>query len=388
MAKEKVERGRTDPTGHAALRISLVTTSMTDGGAQRVAATLANAWSVAGHSVHIATFEPSGTPPDYTLRSEVTLTQLGLTKPSSGTLDAVRTNLRRIRVLRRHLKEQRPDVVAALITGPNILALLAGLGQPWPTVVSERVHPGHVDIGRAWSGLRRLTYPRADAIVVQTPQISDWLESTLALDSMVIPNPVDLGQFYAADRSPTPRRYRAVAIGRLDRQKGYDMLVAAFARVAAANPEWDLAIYGRGPEHDELEAMIADRHMQDRIRLAGFTRDIPRIYAEADLFVHSARFEGSPNVIQEALAAGRAVVATDCPGATRELLAGGRYGVLVPNEDVDALARTLAAVLPDHARRCALAQAAPAAVAGHAAEAIAERWLALFRSVLERKGSR
>ncbi len=388
MTRRQLERRRAGALGETDLRISLVTTSMTDGGAQRVAATLANSWSDAGHAVQITTFEAPGITPDYQLRPGIRLTQLGLTKPSAGTLDAVRANLHRIRVLRRQLKEQRPDIVAALITGPNVLAVLAGLGRPWPTVISERVHPGHMDIGWAWDSLRRLVYPHADTIVVQTAPIAGWLESALGLESKVIPNPIDLDRFQTAPPVAAGRRYRAMAAGRLDRQKGLDLVIEAFARIAAANPDWDLVIYGRGPEHDALRALIAARHMQERIRLAGFTLDIPRAYAEADLFVHAARFEGSPNVVQEALAAGRAVVATDCPGATRELLAGGRYGVLVPNRDIDALARALAALLPDHARRSALAQAAPAAVADYAADEIARRWLALFRELLARRAAR
>ena len=121
-----------------------------------------------------------------------------------------------------------------------------------------------------------------------------------------------------------------MAAGRLEPQKGYDILIEAFAKVAASNPEWDLVIYGMGRQREELESRIASLGMRDRVVLAGHTLDIVKAYGDADLFVHPARYEGYPNVIQEALAAGRPVVATDCPGYSGELLGHGRYGIVVP----------------------------------------------------------
>jgi glycosyltransferase involved in cell wall biosynthesis len=112
-----------------------------------------------------------------------------------------------------------------------------------------------------------------------------------------------------------------------------------------------------------------------------------KAYAEADLLVHPARYEGYPNVIQEALAAGRPVVATGCPGATRDLLAGGRFGLLVKSDDVEALKDALAAILPHAGRRASLAKA-HAAVAPFEADRVANRWISLFRDVLSRRSKK
>jgi glycosyltransferase involved in cell wall biosynthesis len=293
-----------------------------------------------------------------------------------------------MRVIRKHLDNYSPDIVVVLITGPNILALLAGLGRPWPSIISERVHPAHQPIERSWALLRRLLYAYADAIVVQSTDIAAWFKNTLQLETVILPNPIDLEKF----RTPLPVfpkvRYRAMAAGRLDPQKGYDLLVNAFAHVSAANPDWELVIYGRGNERASLERMIAIHGMQDRIQLAGTTYNIAKAYAEADLLVHPARYEGYPNVIQEALAAGRPVVATDCPGATRDLLAGGRFGLLVKSDDVEALKDALAAILPDAGRRASLAKAAHAAVAPFEADRVANRWISLFRDVLSRRSKK
>lgn len=372
------------------MRIAIVTTSLTQGGAQRVAATLANGWVAKGHAVHVITFEPPGTKPDFPLDPQVSLEQLDLTADSASSIASVAKNLRRVSRIRGNLAAFAPDVVLGLITGPNILTVLSGLGQSWPSVISERVHPGHMSIGRAWSGLRRATYPMAAAIVVQSSDIARWFEQELRLRTVIIPNPVDLKKFAAVPPVvPSRPRLRAMAAGRLDPQKGYDVLIEAFARVAGANPLWDLVIYGMGPHRERLEAQISKHALSGRITLPGQTLDIVSAYGEADLFVHSARFEGSPNVIQEALAAGRPVVATDCPGYSAELLGHGRYGILVPPDDVDALAQALARLLPDHDARVALAAGARSAVLPLSTEVIADRWLALFRDVIDaRHGAR
>jgi GalNAc-alpha-(1->4)-GalNAc-alpha-(1->3)-diNAcBac-PP-undecaprenol alpha-1,4-N-acetyl-D-galactosaminyltransferase len=356
------------------MKIALITTSVTEGGAQRVAATLANSWTRAGHVVQVVTFEPPGTPPDFALFDNVSLIQLDLMGHSETLLQSTGKNLHRVRVLRKHLRNYSPDVVVALMTGPNILAILAGIGRPWPTIISERVHPG--------------LYAYAEAVVVQSTDIAAWFKTTLQLEAIIIPNPIDLESF----RVPLPvfpkAKYRAMAAGRLDPQKGYDLLVNAFAQVASANPDWDLVIYGRGNERASLERLIAAHGLQNRIQLAGATFDIAKAYAEADLFVHPARYEGYPNVIQEALAAGRPVVASDCPGATRDLLADGQCGVLVKNDNVEALKDALAMILPDAKRRAALTKAGQVAVAAFDADRVANRWISLVHDVQSRRSKK
>jgi GalNAc-alpha-(1->4)-GalNAc-alpha-(1->3)-diNAcBac-PP-undecaprenol alpha-1,4-N-acetyl-D-galactosaminyltransferase len=370
------------------MKIALVVSSVTGGGAERVAVTLANSWSSAGHTVRLITFEPPGTSPEFELSNDIVVVQLGLMARGAGLLGPLSKNLYRILLLRRCLCDYLPDIVVSLVTAPNILAVLASFGRPWPTVISERVHPGHHPMAKPWAILRRVLYPYANSIVVQTAGIALWFRTKFGVETIVIPNPIDVEKFRVRPLASAKSRYLAIAVGRLDPQKGFDLLITAFADVAAANSKWDLVIYGEGEERLALQNLIATLGMQDRVRLAGATRDIARVYDQADLLVHPSRYEGYPNVVQEALAVGRPVVATDCPGATRELLGEGRYGVLVASNDVDALARALAAILPDKERRAALALAAPTAVVAFEADKVAQRWLELFHELNERRAKR
>jgi glycosyltransferase involved in cell wall biosynthesis len=141
-----------------------------------------------------------------------------------------------------------------------------------------------------------------------------------------------------------------VAAGRLRPQKDFPTLLRAFAQVAAGRPA-RLLILGEGPERARLESLVAELGLDDAVQLPGATSNPYAYMARAAAFVLSSRWEGLPTVLVEALACGAPIVSTDCPSGPREILAGGRYGMLVPVEDVDALAGALAAALAGEVAR-------------------------------------
>lgn len=131
-----------------------------------------------------------------------------------------------------------------------------------------------------------------------------------------------------------------VAAGRLQPAKGFDVLIDAFARVVKATPA-RLLILGEGPDRHALATRIAADELQDVCELAGYRQNPYPYMARCNAFVLSSRFEGLPTVLIEALAAGARVIATDCPSGPREILADGKYGVLVPVNDPESLANAI-----------------------------------------------
>ena len=370
------------------MRIAIVTAATWMGGVERVVAMLANRWAGAGHGVRIMAFERTGEQPAFALDTDVEVEQLDLLKSSATYGEAVWNNVNRIAALRRRLGRFAPDVTLAQATIPSILTVVAGIGRPWPTVATEHTHPAFHRLSRSWERLRRLAYPLADEIVVPTQDVAMWVGSELRLHAQVMPNPVDLNRFGARpgrDRLQSQRR-RLIAVGRLVPEKRYGLLIDAFARSAKLDPAWDLVIYGDGPERAVLETMIDTLGLSGRVVLAGSTSNVEQAYADADIFVHTAEYEGYGNAVQEALAAGTPVIATDSPGVARQLLQDGRYGVLVPNADVDTLARALSALMADGERRASLARTARDAVLPFEIGRTAERWLDMFRKLIEQRG--
>jgi glycosyltransferase involved in cell wall biosynthesis len=205
-----------------------------------------------------------------------------------------------------------------------------------------------------------VAYPRANAVVVQTPEVRRWAEGFLP-DRIVhtIPNPVlwppASPNVENAGRGSFNESPRVVAAGRLDPLKGFDVLLLAFAKCRERFPDWKLTIVGEGPERARLEGLVQQLELTNAVSMPGRVQHLYPTLRAADLFVLSSRSEGFPNVLLEAMASGVAVVATDCPSGPRHIVRDGIDGLLVPPESVDSLATAMSALMGDATQRRALA---------------------------------
>ncbi len=367
-------------------RIALIISSLSRGGAERVLAHLAGAWAERGRDVRLITLAAPQAG-EYALHPRVKRLALGVSARPRHPLQAIRNNARRWRRLRAALREARPDVVLSFMAETNVLALAACLGLGLPVVVSERVDPRAYPIG-FWRGLlRRLLYPRARGVVVQTDSVRRWMREALGdLPIRVIPNPALPPEGEGAERGAAlPGRPLVAAMGRLDRQKGFDLLLRAFALAAPAHPAWSVAIAGEGEERERLRALAVELGVAARVHLAGSLGKPGALLRSADLFVLPSRYEGFPNALLEAMTCGLPVVAFECPSGPADIIEHGRNGLLVPAQDVEALAEALRNLMGDEALRRRLGAAAAGIVSRYAPE----RVLALWEKVLaEASGGR
>jgi glycosyltransferase involved in cell wall biosynthesis len=176
-----------------------------------------------------------------------------------------------------------------------------------------------------------------------------------------------------------PESRVAVAAGRLNSpQKGFDLLIEAWKPVAAAHPDWQLRIYGRGHLRAALERQIRDAGLADDVSLMGATRDLGSALAEGSVFVLSSRYEGFGIVLVEAMSKGMAVVSFDCPRGPGEIIEHSRDGLLVPAGDVGALSRAMLDVVGDEERRRALGAAAVEAARRYDPAVVGQDWVRLI----------
>jgi glycosyltransferase involved in cell wall biosynthesis len=360
------------------MRIALVISALSAGGAERVIVTLANCWAARGWRVTLITFERPGTTPYYPVDPRVALRQLGIASVGSPLWRAIRHNLRRIRALRHALRAADPDLAIAFLAKINVLTLLASRGLGFPVVVSERNNPKRQRFRGIWSWLREWLYGTAYCVVAPSRGVLESFSGEIRRRGRVIPNPVDLTPAASARRGSG----RLVAVGRLVHQKGFDLLLQAFAEIAPAHPGWTLTIWGEGEERAALEALRASLGLAERVRLPGLTERPGQWVEDADMFVLSSRFEGFPNVIAEAMAAGLPVVAFDCPWGTDEIVRDGEDGLLVPREDVHALAAAMRRLVGDPELRHRLGEAGGRNVRRFGKEAIVAQWDALIREAV------
>jgi len=365
------------------MRISLLTSILIEGGAARVMMNLANAWAAAGHTVTLFSFETGAVPPSYPLDERVVTVYLDLNRHSPSLAASLANNWERVRKIRRGILAAKPDVVISFIDTANVRVVLSLLGSGVPVIVSERVHPRHERIGLFWEGLRRIAYRLAAGLVVQTEDIREHCQGW-SRRIWVVPNPVF--PLAATGSAPVLPRPTVLAVGRLYPQKAYGLLFEAFTKATAGHPEWTLCIAGRGEQQAALERQIQVLGMAGRIRLLGQVEDVGGLLAQADAYALSSAYEGFPNSLSEALAAGVACVATDCPSGPALLIRNEENGLLVPNRDGKALAGALGRLMSDEGLRRRLGVKAVEVSERFSLQRIMALWDAVVDETLGRRG--
>ncbi len=265
--------------------------------------------------------------------------------------------------LTRYLRRERPKVLMATLANANVVAAVARrrAGVPMRLVLREG-SPIRQMAGRSGS-LRGLVmptfvrrfYPWADLLLANARTIADELAEELGGEGppiQVLANPIEPERLRAAASTelestdlPPGSGPLFVAAGRLSEQKDFPTLLEALARLRRQGLPARLVILGEGPDRRPLEALAKRLGLGRALRLPGFREALPAFLARAQGFVLPSRWEGQPNVLLEALALGCSPVATDCPGASPEILDGGRFGRLVPMEDPQRLAAAMAETL-------------------------------------------
>jgi glycosyltransferase involved in cell wall biosynthesis len=365
------------------MKVMFVIQSMVAGGAERVAATLINHWVNAGDDLTVTLVTVASPETDfYEVDKRVARVALDLSCPTRSWRHFLVKNLRIVRRLRQLMRHIEPDVVLSFLDYVNLRVLLAALGTRIPVVVEEHIDPEQSMIGKMVGVLRWLLYRRASAVVVLTSEITQWARRIVSMNKIhVIPNPIS-DQFLMASSRVPGRGHRIVGMGRLEAQKGFDLLLRAFAHCAKAHPDWTLDIVGEGSERDRLRALADDLGIADKLRLPGIVKHPERLLQQADLFVLSSRYEGFPMALLEAMTCGLPVVSFDCRTGPREMIKNGVNGLLVAPDDVDALAEAMARLMGSEDERKRLGKQAVAVANEFSVARVAQMWRSVFDQIV------
>lgn len=350
------------------MKIVLVQAGLSAGGAEKIVNLLAGHFAGKGHQVTVLSLAGMPDHSYFTYGSEIRVESFQTGNTNNRGLSA---RLANIRWLRGKFREIRPDLVISFLTKVNLFASIAARSAGVPVIVSERNNPNLQHAKSPWRFANRITGLLANRMVMQTRQAADSLPQYSRRRAVVIANP----HTYWGSTPVLPQDPPAfVATGRLDRQKGFDMLLDAFGQVAAAVPEAMLTIFGDGPEKQNLSDQVNRMGLEGCVQLAGRTEKPGDWIKSGNLFVLSSRFEGFPNVLVEAMSAGFAVVAFDCAWGPGELVSDRSNGLLVENASVEKLAEAMKELATDADLRARLSSLAPQAVESLSQDAIFAKW--------------
>lgn len=326
----------------------ILTSFSGSGGVEKLVSVLANGMVAAGREVHLALVKRRG-PFAGALADAVQVHELkgGSARFSVGALAAL-------------MREHQPEtlLVAKERSLRLALAAQARCGYPRRIVFQINTHLSRSFAHRGaligWWRRRRMARLLADCdeLIAVSQGVADDVRA--CFPAVNAPMHVHHNPIVAPDiesvanmEPPLPlleRQPRVLAMGRLTAQKGFDVLLRAYAGLSAEQ-RGQLMILGDGAEREALLAQAAELGIQDEFSLPGFVENPLPILKAADLFVLSSRWEGFGNALVEAMALGVPVVACDCPSGPAEILEAGKLGPLVPVDDVDALREAMAQVL-------------------------------------------
>lgn len=351
------------------MKVIFVIVSMAGGGAERVVSILANQFVQKGIDVTI--LMTAGNEIAYELDKRIQLLCAG--SVSGGSM---RKRMERTFNIRRVLRENPDSVIISFGLGASFFAVLADLFLHHKFIISERSDPTACPHPR----LRNIIYSYAKTMVFQTEEAMKCFPVRLQKKGCVIPNPISQGIAapYAGIRQKT-----VVAVGRLEAEKNYEMLLNAFQRFHAKYGDYTLHIFGQGSLRQSLEAQAEKLRLTDSVYLEGFCQDVVDRIRTAGIYVLSSVYEGVPNALLEAMAVGLPAVATDCPiGGCRFCIEDGVNGLLVPVGDEVKLAHALEWLAQHPEEANDMGKKAAGVRERFSEQAITARWVQILRGCL------
>jgi glycosyltransferase involved in cell wall biosynthesis len=341
-------------------------------GSERAQANLANALSTRGESISIWSMYGLRKSPGFPLASGIKVSY-GLKKPLPLFLDYPWLAF----VFTAHVIRLRPDWIVC--TGANrlIVALLASF-VPGVKVVIWEHFPVDNHVTRPRGRLARIIASAVASQIVTLTKSDQELYATLYAPVGTIthiPNIV-----HSPGANGTTRRKEVLAMGRLSREKGFDLLLEAWSLARPRLPDWSLRIVGDGQMRDELVQKASSLGIDDHVTFAPFSDDPFSLYSGCGIFVLSSRFEGLPFVLIEAMTSGASCISFDCPNGPREVIRDGVNGVLVPAGQVDALASAMVRLGKNPLLRLRLGSAAQSISKPFSEPRIVARWQEILYS--------
>lgn len=365
------------------MHVAMLIGALYKGGAEHVLVNLADYMISQGHKVTVVTQYIKEN--EYELNRSARRVLCDITEKETTKSRCVNFK-RRFCKLRNIWKQEKPDVILSFIGKNNIMAIMTSVGLGIPVAVSVRSEPAREYYNPLLKFLAKHLFGYAAGVVLQTKASMDFFPQNVRKKAVILKNPVS-AEFFR-DRYVGIREKVIVSVGRVDENKNHRMLIRAFSGIAEEFPEYKVIIYGEGDKRQELQKMVKDMGMGNRIFLPGNINYVADAIYKTRVFVLTSNKEGMPNVLIEAMVMGLTVIATDCPcGGPGELICSGENGILIPVGDEKMLQEKLHFLLNNLQEADSMGEKASVTGEIYSPEKVFEEWGKYLIS-LELKGNR
>lgn len=350
------------------MKVTFFIGSLYGGGAERVVCNIANYLYSKNKEVEIIIV--SSDKKTYNLDEHISIYSL---LPSKYEKTKILKNIIRIFRLVCYLMKNRCNTYVVMLPIPTILLLKFRKLIKGRVIVSERAEPRRYSSKN--QNLLKKYCNRANLYIFQTEDVKDWyLNNGLKINYCIIPNAIN-ENFLTYDKN-IKKDKRIIGIGRLTKQKNFELLINAFEKIKDEYSDYELIIYGDGEEKDSLTKLIDSKKMSNRVTLAGNVDNIKSEIEKAEIYVLSSDYEGMPNALMESMALGLKCIATDCAGGgARYLIRNNENGILIPIGEVDSLRNAIIEMISNEKKSKLMSENAKKIIDVLHPEIIYKRWL-------------
>lgn len=352
-------------------KVMFVISSLGGGGAERVLTNIAGAMAENGIKVKILKTAHKTTT-NYNLNHKIEVIQV----PKYDT-NPIKKAYCMIRYMRKVFLDNLDYTIISFLSDNNVLSLISSLGLRNKVVICERNDPSKNFGNQFMRIIRNIIYELADWNVFQTEDMKRYFSKRIQKKGTIIPNPVIIAsdEFYDAYKS----KNRIIAAGRLTKQKNYPLMIDAFEILHEKHPDIMLEIYGEGELKSYLQKLIKTKNLENVIEILPFSSKINELMLDSIAYISSSDYEGISNTMLEAMALGVPTVVTDCPvGGGRLMIKNEENGILVPVNDVKALADAMIRIVTDSSLRIKLSNNSRKIRATHSVDEICKQWISVL----------
>lgn len=358
------------------MRILFFINRFAGGGAERVMSTLANYFSAKGHEIYID--YDTDYPVAYHLNDRIiSLNHMRRLRNMPFYKIGIIRFPYKLYLLRKTIKQIKADVVVSFLTEVNGPVILAGLGTRSKIIVSEHSRIEGFNNTRKNEIIKKYIYRLADAVTVLTRH--DYNKWKKYGNVVYMPNPIEL------DTSPvdfSKKRKAVLGVGRFDDYyvKGLDTLLKCWSGVCLKHQDWQLWIAGDGSQENRSLLETMNSNLKNiNVEFLGFRKDINDVMKTSSIFVLPSRVEGLPMGLLEAMNQSCCCVAFDVETGPAEIIRNNHSGIIVENQNIEALVEALDRLMSDENQRLKLSENAKESIEMYGIERIVNRWLILFK---------